>query len=193
MNERLKRISIGGAAAVGGLLLGVPLVAGAASQAPTATTEQTQSADAQVQRVETDTTQDPQLNGSVRARDVEGDDETDESKRLRGLAKITPDQATRAASQAVSGNVGQVELENENGSVVYSVEMVDQSGKHIDVKVDAGNGQVLAQDADSDDEADEANEDSESNAASEGNEANEGPEADGGADTNEANESQQNG
>jgi uncharacterized membrane protein YkoI len=39
-----------------------------------------------------------------------------------------------------------VELENENGSVVYSVELT-QSGKAYDVKVDAGNGQILHSEA----------------------------------------------
>jgi uncharacterized membrane protein YkoI len=42
--------------------------------------------------------------------------------------------------------VTSVELENENGSVVYSVELT-QSGKAYDVKVDAGNGKILHSEA----------------------------------------------
>lgn len=46
---------------------------------------------------------------------------------------------------AVPGTAGEVELENENGSVVYSVE-ITANGITADVMVDAGNGKVLAQD-----------------------------------------------
>lgn len=41
-----------------------------------------------------------------------------------------------------------VELDNENGSLVYSVQLTDSTGKGQDVKVDAGTGQVLHAEAD---------------------------------------------
>ena len=88
---------------------------------------------------------------------------------LAALAKITPDQAKAAALAAVPGNAGQVELENEDGNVVFGVEVTTSAGKVIDVKVDAGNGKVLAQEADDGDESDaKGGTDKESN-----NEANE--------------------
>jgi len=77
------------------------------------------------------------------------DDETAEAQALAGLVTITSDQAMAAALAAVPGTVVQVELDNENGSVVYSVE-VDTGNGTVDVKVDAGNGTVLHQDADND-------------------------------------------
>lgn len=67
---------------------------------------------------------------------------------LAGLAKISPDQAKASALAAVPGTAGQVELENEDGNVVFGVEVTTANGTRMDVKVDAGNGKVLAQDAD---------------------------------------------
>jgi len=98
-----------------------------------------------------DETQDPMLNGSIQApAETDGPSEADEAKALEGLAIITPEQAEAAATAEVPGTVLEVELDNENGSVVYSVEIDNGSGGHIDVKVDAGNGTVLHQDADND-------------------------------------------
>lgn len=63
-------------------------------------------------------------------------------------AKITPDQARAAALAAVPGTSGKIELDNENGNVVFGVEVTTATGSRIDVKVDAGNGKVLAQESD---------------------------------------------
>lgn len=73
-------------------------------------------------------------------------DDATEAANLQQLATITADQASLAAVAAVPGTVQKVELDNENGSVVYSVE-IQTTGGQIDVKVDAGNGKVLAQEA----------------------------------------------
>ena len=73
---------------------------------------------------------------------------------LATAAKITPDQAKAAALAAVPGTAGKIELENENGNVVFGVEVTTATGSRIDVKVDAGNAKVLAQEPD--DGADEA-------------------------------------
>ncbi len=87
-----------------------------------------------------DGVQEPQLNGSIAV--PQGQDESlseaDEAAALAPLAKITADEASAAAQAEVPGDVQKVELENENGSLVYSVEI---GGK--DVKVDAGTGAVL--------------------------------------------------
>ncbi len=74
------------------------------------------------------------------------DNEAAESSSLQSLAKITPAQARASALQAVPGKVIKVSLDNENGNVVYSVEVQTAKGL-VDVKVDAGNGKVLAQDS----------------------------------------------
>lgn len=101
--------------------------------------------------------------------------EAAESQKLQSLAKIDQGAAEKAALGAVPGTAKAAELGNENGSVVWEVEVAAKDGTLQEVKVDAGNGQVLAQEA----EGDEGSE------KGEANEANEGPEA------NEANEAQE--
>lgn len=62
---------------------------------------------------------------------------------LAGLAKITASEAEQAAlAKFPGGMVLQTELDNESGCLVYSVE-IQTAGGVVDVKVDAGNGQVL--------------------------------------------------
>ena len=104
--------------------------------------------------------QDPSYTGSVLApAEDESLTEAEEAASLEGLATISAGAAEDAATAAVPGAVGKVELDNENGSVVYSVEITDSAGTEVDVKVDAGNGAVLDQQADDGDEADEADDD----------------------------------
>jgi uncharacterized membrane protein YkoI len=63
-----------------------------------------------------------------------------EPKDLTSLAKIKADQAMASAQAACPGvAVKKVELDNENGWLVYSVEM----SNGMEVLVDAGNGVVL--------------------------------------------------
>ena len=102
--------------------------------------------------------QNPVYQGSIRTNDrqddseVKGqDNEAAESNSLQSLAKISADEAKAAALKTVPGTAAKVSLDNENGNVVYSVEV--QTAKGVtDVKVDAGNGQILAQDSDQDNE-----------------------------------------
>ena len=84
---------------------------------------------------------------SITVADTGGEqDDAAEAAALEQLATVTGDQATESALAAVSGTVSKVELDNEKGSVVYSVEIQTDAGL-IEVKVDAGNGTVLAQEA----------------------------------------------
>jgi uncharacterized membrane protein YkoI len=72
-----------------------------------------------------------------------------ESAALASQAKITVDQAKSAAlAQFPGGTVKQTELEDENGTIVYGVELTDSAGKSQDVKVDATSGKVLKVEAD---------------------------------------------
>jgi uncharacterized membrane protein YkoI len=77
--------------------------------------------------------------------------ESAESERLKSLARITPEQARDAALAQVKGTVKKVELENEDGNVVYGVEIKTSNGES-DVKVDAGDGRVLHIEQDSESE-----------------------------------------
>jgi uncharacterized membrane protein YkoI len=88
----------------------------------------------------------------------DGDGETnddvqsaEESARLQALATITPQQAQQTAEQQMGKPADKVEIENDDGSLVYAVSFGQQ-----DVKVDAGNGQILYTDNQNDGENDAA-------------------------------------
>jgi hypothetical protein len=67
---------------------------------------------------------------------------TPEPADLSTIAKIRADQAMAAARAAFPGTaVKKMELDNENGCLVYSVVL----SNGMDVKVDAGNGAILHQ------------------------------------------------
>ena len=72
-------------------------------------------------------------------------DDAAEAAALTALAKITPDQASAAASKAVAGKAGIATLDEENGFVVYEVDVTAADGTITEVTIDAGNGSVLAQ------------------------------------------------
>ncbi len=67
------------------------------------------------------------------------------------LAKIDPYKAVKTAMKKVEGKLLKVELENENGFLVYGVEVVTKNKSIMDVKVDAGSGAVLVVDRDPED------------------------------------------
>ena len=100
-----------------------------------------------------------QTNNQQDATEVKGQDQQDqdneatESSSLQLLAKINADNAKAAALKAVPGTAKEVSLDNENENVVYSVEVQTAKGT-VDVKVDAGNGQVLSQDSEEDNDRD---------------------------------------
>ncbi len=84
----------------------------------------------------------PSYTGSIAVDEsaTEGLSEADESAALAGQATIGADQARAAVLAANPGaTVVKVELDNENGYLVYSVELKDGS----DVKIDAGTGAIL--------------------------------------------------
>jgi uncharacterized membrane protein YkoI len=70
------------------------------------------------------------------------------------MARIKTDQAMQAALGAVQGRILKTELEDEDGFLVYGVEVVTPSKTIMDVKVDAGTGKVLAMEKDPEDNDD---------------------------------------
>lgn len=141
-SPRLKRI-LASIAIAGGLGVGAAGVAAAATNSSSSTPSGSTAAS-----TATDTQQqDPSYQSSVTSPEQANQSEADEAKALEAAAKISPDQARQAALAAVPGTAGSVSLDNENGNVVYSVQITDSSGTVTDVKVDAGNGSVLAKDA----------------------------------------------
>jgi uncharacterized membrane protein YkoI len=80
---------------------------------------------------------------------TEGVSEADEATTLQGKATISAADAEAAALAANPGaTVVKSELDNENGALVYSVELSNGA----DVKVDAGNGSILFSDTGPDSE-----------------------------------------
>jgi uncharacterized membrane protein YkoI len=69
--------------------------------------------------------------------------EAAEAAHLAPLAKIDLTHATAAALAQVPGKALRTALDDENGNVVYSVEVQTTAGEVKDVKVDAGTGVVL--------------------------------------------------
>jgi uncharacterized membrane protein YkoI len=75
--------------------------------------------------------------------------EADEAAALQPMAGISSDEAQALAEAANPGSTAlQVELDNENGVLVYSVEL----SNGLEVKVDAGNGAILHTEQDDADE-----------------------------------------
>lgn len=97
-------------------------------------------------RTDTDGAENAETSESVESSDDTAA-EAAESAALEGLAQVTPEEATAAALKAVPGTAAAAQLENENGYVVYGIEVTAADGTVIDVKIDAGDGAVLAQDA----------------------------------------------
>lgn len=78
--------------------------------------------------------------------------ETADSAVLQTRATITADQARASASASMAGTIGAVQLEDENGVVVYNVTVGTS-----EVKVDAGTGKIVAsQQDDANEKADSA-------------------------------------
>ncbi|MBI2720328.1 MAG: PepSY domain-containing protein [Rhizobiales bacterium] len=76
----------------------------------------------------------------------QNDGESGEAASLVSMAKIDATAATAAALAQVPGTVLKVALDNENGNLVYSVEIKTAANALQDVKVDAGNAKVLSVD-----------------------------------------------
>ena len=96
----------------------------------------------------------PSYDSSIRVDDAqyEGLSEADEAAALAGLATITTEQAKAAALEAnPDATVVEVELGDENGALVYEVELDND----LEVKVDAGNGAILSTEQEDADEADD--------------------------------------
>ena len=65
-----------------------------------------------------------------------------------GLAKLSFDEALKAAHAALPGKVVNGALEAEDGNLQYAFEVLNDQGKIDEVAIDAGNGKVLGIDKD---------------------------------------------
>ena len=74
-----------------------------------------------------------------------------EQRTLLSLATVDAVAARTAALSAVGGSVTETDLENEDGNVVWKVEIRDHAGLETTVYVDAGNAKVLLEEAEHED------------------------------------------
>ncbi|GAA5533002.1 PepSY domain-containing protein [Deinococcus aluminii] len=145
MNKKTRTIllALATTAAVGVPLVGYAFAQTTPAQSGAAQTRTAQGQNPQDNDTETQDDQTPAYQGSIQLpAEQQGTElpEAQEEAQLRGLARITPQQASQAAQTVLPGTVSSVKLENENGSLVYAV-VIGQT----EVKVDAGNGRVLHQ------------------------------------------------
>ncbi len=77
------------------------------------------------------------INGTIRV-------ERQAEAEYPAMAKIGMEQAMKAALAAVPGKVLKAELDDENGFLVYEIEVVADNKNVMKVKVDAGDGKVLS-------------------------------------------------
>jgi uncharacterized membrane protein YkoI len=75
-------------------------------------------------------------------------------------AKIGVDDVVKVVKEKFLGTIISTKLENENGNLVYVVEVLDKN-QITDVIVDAGNGEILAQKVDTKDSHDKDDNDDE--------------------------------
>lgn len=86
--------------------------------------------------------------GSI-ALDEDGDDS---DRTLAGLARLTFSEAADVALRALPGKVISTRLDNENGYLVWNVEVVGPDHQEVEFMIDAGNGRLLAAENEDDDD-----------------------------------------
>ena len=97
------------------------------------------------------------LTGAVVLSNAAEKEKTTKHHKLK--AKITEEQAKAAALAAKPGKVTEVELEKEDGVVVYGIDITAEDGKMFDVTVDANTGKVLKVEAEDANEKDDEDKD----------------------------------
>lgn len=81
-------------------------------------------------------------------------DDRQEDLREANAAKVSAAQAAAAALKAVPGTVTGLDLDNDEPGLVWDVDVLGKDGKWHDLTLDAGNGRVLNQHIDHDDDGD---------------------------------------
>jgi len=75
--------------------------------------------------------------GSVRVKD-------DDDATMAGQAGLTSSEAAKIATTALPGKVIETKLDDENGYLIWEVEIIGTDGHETEFKIDAGNGRLLA-------------------------------------------------
>ncbi|MCJ8007390.1 PepSY domain-containing protein [Lederbergia wuyishanensis] len=88
--------------------------------------------------------------------DSEVSDEVEKTQLLKE-AKISIEESTAIAQAKVKGKVTDAELDDENGVVIYEVEITDLQGQQHEVKIDAKSGKILKVEKDENETKDDDN------------------------------------
>jgi len=83
--------------------------------------------------------------GSIRIKD-------DDDQTMARLSSISSSEAAAIAIQAFPGKVIETRLDNENGFLIWEVEVITPNGRESELKIDAGNGHLLAIETDEDED-----------------------------------------
>lgn len=67
-----------------------------------------------------------------------------EEQEFAGMAKLSAMDALQIASKAAPGTVVEMQLDAENGFLMWEVTEQDAGGRELQLKLDAGNGRLLA-------------------------------------------------
>ncbi|MFK2825770.1 PepSY domain-containing protein [Bacillus sp. B190/17] len=76
-------------------------------------------------------------------KEEEDDDDQQEQEMLAKQAKISEKESIQIALGKVAGTVKEVELDDEDGTVIYEVKVQGKDGSEQEVKVDAQTGKVI--------------------------------------------------
>ena len=90
----------------------------------------------------------------------------DDDAAMAGQAKVTSSEAAKIATTALPGKVIETKLDDENGYLVWEVEIIGTDGHETQLKIDAGNGRLLAAEREDDEGKDEDNDEGKSKGGS---------------------------
>lgn len=148
MSKRRKLTYIGAGVASLALVGGIGAAAGAAAANPMMD-DDWQHQGSTVTSSNWDRDRDVAITGTIRLpAGIDDLNDQAETQALLDLATISPAQAQQAATQGQAGTASAAFVDEEDGFVVYEVYVTDGQGMVTEVTVDAGNGQVLAREAD---------------------------------------------
>ena len=74
----------------------------------------------------------------------------DSDRNMAAKSKLSSNQAADIAVKAVPGKVVETRLDKENGYLIWKVETIGEQGREVELKIDAGNGRLLAIQTDED-------------------------------------------
>ncbi len=79
----------------------------------------------------------------------------DDDAAMASQAKLTSSEASKIATMAFPGKVIETKLDDENDYLIWEVEIIDAKGHEAQLKIDAGNGRLLAAESEDDEDKDE--------------------------------------